>query len=144
MQAQIMRLDAFGERVTGLAGVKPEEFNVKQETGRGGAEPTSLDADHQPHDLIMIELQKALKSLSRDIDYSTDYMNVADNVLMSDKIKFQLLSANQPVNVSYNSSSFGWLLYPFSSRSAFHEGLDFPAFGRHRDRGCRRIPSAVR
>ena len=27
MQAQLMRLDALGERVQGLAGVKPEEFN---------------------------------------------------------------------------------------------------------------------
>ena len=127
MQAQIMRLDALGERVQGLAGVKPEEFNFKQAPGRGGAEPTSLDADHRPHDLTMIEFQQALASLSRDIDYRTDYMNVVESVLMGDKIKSKLLPTNQPVNVSYNSSSFGWRLDPFSGRSAFHEGLDFPA-----------------
>ena len=38
MQAQLMRLDALGERVQGLAGVKPEEFNFKELPGRGGAE----------------------------------------------------------------------------------------------------------
>ena len=30
MQAQLIRLDALGERVQGLAGVKPEEFNFKE------------------------------------------------------------------------------------------------------------------
>ena len=41
MQAQLMRLDALGERVQGLAGVKPQEFNFKELPGRGGAEPSS-------------------------------------------------------------------------------------------------------
>jgi len=127
MQAQIMRLDALGERVQGLAGVKPEEFNFKEAPGRGGAEPTSLDADHRPRDLTMIEFQQALAAMSRDIGYRTDYMNVVETVLMSDKIKSKLLPTNQPVNVSYNSSSFGWRVDPFTGRSAFHEGLDFPA-----------------
>ena len=30
MQAQLARLDALGERVQGLSGVKPEEFNFKE------------------------------------------------------------------------------------------------------------------
>jgi murein DD-endopeptidase MepM/ murein hydrolase activator NlpD len=32
-----------------------------------------------------------------------------------------------PVNVGYNSSSFGWRLDPFNGHKAFHEGLDFMA-----------------
>ena len=42
MQAQLVRLDALGERVQGLAGIKPEEFNFKALPGRGGAAPSSL------------------------------------------------------------------------------------------------------
>jgi hypothetical protein len=30
MQAQLMRLDALGERVQGLSGVKPQEFNFRE------------------------------------------------------------------------------------------------------------------
>ena len=37
MQAQLMRLDALGERVSGLAGVKPQEFRTSDPPGRGGA-----------------------------------------------------------------------------------------------------------
>ncbi len=126
MQAQLMRLDALGERVQGLAGVKPEEFNFKEAPGRGGAESSSLD-DRRSHDMTMSEFQQALDAMSRDVGYRADYLNVVETVLMSDRIKSKLLPTNQPVNVNYNSSSFGWRLDPFSGRSAFHEGLDFPA-----------------
>jgi len=126
MQAQLMRLDALGERVQGLAGVKPEEFNFKEAPGRGGAESSSLSG-RAPHDMSMSEFQQALDAMSRDVGYRTDYMNVVETVLMSDRIKSKLLPTNQPVNVAYNSSSFGWRLDPFTGRSAFHEGLDFPA-----------------
>jgi murein DD-endopeptidase MepM/ murein hydrolase activator NlpD len=123
MQAQIMRLDALGERVQGLAGVRPEEFNFKQVPGRGGAEPSS----RQSHSLTIPEFQQALDALSRDLEHRADYLNVVETALISDKVKFKLLPTVQPVNVSYNASGFGWRIDPFSGRSAFHEGIDFPA-----------------
>ncbi len=121
MQAQLMRLDALGERVQGLAGVKPEEFNFKDKPGRGGAEPSAMGA----HDLNMVEFQSALDALARDVEHRADYMNVVETTLMSDKIKSKLLPTIQPVNVSYNASGFGWRLDPFTGRNAFHEGIDF-------------------
>ncbi|MFX7763913.1 hypothetical protein ABTK05_19850, partial [Acinetobacter baumannii] len=36
MQAQMVRLDALGARVSGLAGVPPREFDFKSQPGRGG------------------------------------------------------------------------------------------------------------
>lgn len=36
MQAQMVRLDALGARVSGLAGVPPREFDFKSVPGRGG------------------------------------------------------------------------------------------------------------
>jgi len=123
MQAQLMRLDALGERVQGLAGVRPEEFNFKDKPGRGGAELASNGWDTR--DLSMTEFQNALDALAKDVDHRADYMNVVETTLMSDKIKSKLLPTIQPVNVSYNASGFGWRLDPFTGRSAFHEGIDF-------------------
>ena len=37
MQAQLMRLDALGERVAQMSGIRPETFNFKELPGRGGA-----------------------------------------------------------------------------------------------------------
>jgi murein DD-endopeptidase MepM/ murein hydrolase activator NlpD len=124
MQAQLMRLDALGERVQGLAGVKPEEFNFKEKPGRGGAEPPST-GDRSARDLSMAEFRQALDAMSKDVEHRADYMNVVETALMSDKIKSKLLPTSQPVNVSYNASGFGWRLDPFSGRQAFHEGIDF-------------------
>lgn len=126
MQAQLMRLDALGERVQGLAGVKPEEFNFKELPGRGGAEPSGT-GDRRPRDLSMSEFQQALDILAKDVEHRADYMNVVETTLMSYKIKSRLLPTIQPVNVSYNASGFGWRLDPFTGRNAFHEGIDFPS-----------------
>jgi murein DD-endopeptidase MepM/ murein hydrolase activator NlpD len=126
MQAQLMRLDALGERVQGLAGIKPEEFNFKELPGRGGAESSSL-GDHPLHTLTMAGFRSLLEATEKNIERRADYMNVVETSLMRDKIKFKLLPTIQPVKVSYNSSGFGWRLDPFNGRGAFHEGIDFAA-----------------
>ncbi len=123
MQAQLMRLDALGERVQGLAGVKPQEFNFRELPGRGGAAPSSL----RDKPLSMNEFQQLLEAMSRDVEHRADYMNVVESALMSHKIKSKLLPTIQPVNVSYNASGFGWRFDPFTGRQAFHEGIDFAA-----------------
>jgi len=123
MQAQLMRLDALGERVQGLAGVKPQEFNFRELPGRGGAEPSSMK-DKQ---LSMQEFQQLLEATAKNVEHRADYMNVVETTLMGQKIKSKLLPTIQPVNVSYNASGFGWRLDPFSGRHAFHEGIDFAA-----------------
>lgn len=125
MQAQLMRLDALGERVQGLAGVRPEEFNFKEKPGRGGMETSDIGGPGR--ELGMSELQKMLDALAVDVGHRNDYMNAVESSLMSDRIKSRLLPTNPPVNVAYNSSSFGWRLDPFTGHNAFHEGLDFPA-----------------
>ena len=42
-------------------------------------------------------------------------------------MKKNTLPSSTPVNASYNSSSYGWRIDPFTGRTAFHEGLDFTA-----------------
>lgn len=123
MQAQLMRLDALGERVQTLAGVKPQEFNFRERPGQGGALPTRFA---QPA-LSMNEFQRMLDAMARDIETRADYMNVVESTLLNQKIKARLLPTIQPVNVGYNASGFGWRVDPVRGRSAFHEGIDFAA-----------------
>ncbi len=122
MQAQMMQLDALGQRVQGLAGVKPEEFNFKNVPPRGGPAP----AANAPG-LSMSEFQMTLDALSNDLGRRADYLNVVETTLMEFKVRSRLLPTTQPVNVVFNSSTFGWRLDPFTGQNAFHEGIDFPA-----------------
>lgn len=121
MQAQLIRLDALGERVQGLAGVKPEEFNFKELPARGGPEVSTAPA----RELNLAEFQAALDAMAKGVEQRADYMNVVETKLMGFKLQSKLLPTIQPVNVAYNASGFGWRLDPFSGRSAFHEGIDF-------------------
>jgi murein DD-endopeptidase MepM/ murein hydrolase activator NlpD len=122
MQAQIMRLDALGERVQGLAGIRPEEFNFKDSPGRGGAE-----SPFQTREFTVGEFHDALDMLAADIEHRSDYLNVIETSLMTAKIQAKLLPTVQPVNVAYNASSFGWRVDPFNGHQEFHEGIDFAA-----------------
>src|SRR3569623_172086 len=96
MQAQLMRLDALGERVQGLAGIRPEEFNFKQLPGRGGAEPSPAAS----REFTLGEFQSALDELSKAVEHRSDYMNVVETTLMEDKVKAKLLPTIQPVDVA--------------------------------------------
>lgn len=124
MQAQLMRLDALGERVQGLAGVKPEEFNFREKPGRGGVEYRA-EGQFAPRALGMDEFKAMLEVLAADLELRSDYLNVVETTLMNDKLRTRQLPTVQPVDVSYKASGFGWRLDPFSGRHSFHAGLDF-------------------
>lgn len=126
IQAQMMRLDALGERVQGLAGIKPEEFNFHQLPGRGGAEHSAVSG-HASTDLSMAQFRDALAAMAKGVEQRDDYMNVVETTLMTDRIKSRMLPTIQPVNVTYNASGFGLRIDPFTGRSTFHDGIDFPA-----------------
>lgn len=123
MEAHLIRLDALGERVQGLAGIKPEEFQFREAPGRGGPEISRAPAS----ELNIEQVQELLKKLGQDIEHRSDYMNAVETQLMAFKLQSKLLPTTPPVNVAYNASGFGWRSDPFSGRSAFHEGIDFSA-----------------
>jgi murein DD-endopeptidase MepM/ murein hydrolase activator NlpD len=120
MQAQLMRLDALGERVSGLAGVKPQEFTFKSAPGRGGPAPAVL------RDVPMDELRDQLAALQASVEQRSDYLNVVEAELIAAQVKRKMEPTNQPVD-GYNGSGYGWRIDPFNGRQAFHGGIDFNA-----------------
>jgi murein DD-endopeptidase MepM/ murein hydrolase activator NlpD len=117
MQAKMMQLEALGERVSGLAGVNPND--IKTQPGRGGVLVTGRS-------LTMDELQATLADLDRLTDQRVDLMTVMESRLFDQKIKKMMVPTQQPV-AGILGSSFGWRIDPLNGRSALHTGLDFPA-----------------
>ena len=122
MQAQVTRLEALGERVSGLAGIKPQEFNLKDSPPRGGAAPVAGGRE-----ISVVDFQSQLAQLAQDVERRSDLLNVVESSLMSAKLKSKMMPTIQPVNVAYNSSGFGWRIDPFNGREAMHAGIDFVA-----------------
>jgi murein DD-endopeptidase MepM/ murein hydrolase activator NlpD len=121
MQAQLMRLDALGERLSALAGIKPQEFRMSEPPGRGGALPASIPV----RDLSINELTWQLDTLSRHMENRYDYMGILENRLFDAKVKKKLMPTVKPVDVEWNASSFGWRIDPITGQNAMHEGVDF-------------------
>jgi len=121
MQAQLVRLEALGERVSALAGVKPQEFRMSEPPGRGGALPASIPVQ----DLSMNDLTGQLDALSRHMENRYDYMGILENRLFDARVKKKLMPTVRPVDVDWNASSFGWRIDPFTGQNAMHEGIDF-------------------
>lgn len=118
MQAKMMQLEALGERVSGLAGVNPNE--IKTVPGRGGALVTGRS-------LTMEELQATLAELDQLTDQRVDLMTVMESRLFDQKIRKMMVPTQQPVASGTLGSSFGWRIDPMNGRSALHTGLDFSA-----------------
>ena len=123
MQAQLMRLDALGERLSGLAGFKPQEFRFGEVPGRGGAVSTLSQA----HDLSLDEFSRQLDALSKQMESRTDYLGILESSLFDARVKRKLMPTTTPVEGSWNASSFGWRIDPITGQHALHEGIDFIA-----------------
>ena len=118
MQAKLMQLESLGERVSGLAGVNPNEIKVVP--GRGGAL-----VEGRP--LSMEEIQATLADLDRLTEQRTELMTVMESKLFDQKIRSMMVPTQQPVLDGSLGSAFGWRIDPFTGRSALHTGLDFQA-----------------
>lgn len=118
MQARMMQIESLGERVAGLAGLKPEEF--KANPGSGGALVAGRD-------LSVSELMQAMEQLDRSSGSGVDWLTVVESRLFDQKIQRTMVPTEEPVSGGRIGSPFGFRIDPITGRSALHTGLDFPA-----------------
>ena len=121
MQAQLTRLDALGERLSSLAGIRPQEFRFSETPGLGGAQPTSMT----PQDLTLAEFGEKLSGLSRQMENRTDMLGLLEAQLFEQTVSKKLLPTMMPVSAPFNASGFGMRIDPISGQQALHEGIDF-------------------
>ena len=121
MQAQLMRLDALGDRVSGLAGINPQDFDFKSLPPRGGADPTS----QRPIDLGA--LRSELDRVAVGVEHRSDFLDAVETELINTTLKSKMMPTIQPVDVTYNASGFGMRFDPFTGERAMHQGIDFVA-----------------
>jgi murein DD-endopeptidase MepM/ murein hydrolase activator NlpD len=121
LQARIMRLDAFGERLAKAAGIKPSEFRFEEKPGQGGPAP------QMGRELSMQEFQQMLAEISRVLDDRSDKLGVLDSFLMDDRLARKTIPTTLPVAMGYYSSNYGYRVDPITGRSTFHTGVDLIA-----------------
>ena len=120
MQAQLTRLDALGERVSTLAGIKPQEFHLSERPGLGGAQSTLIP----PQDLSFAQLTKKVAAVSHQMENHTDMLSVVEARLFEQAVHKKLMPTIPPVD-GPEGSGFGVRIDPFTGQMAMHEGIDF-------------------
>ncbi len=123
IQARIMRLDAFGERLGKAAGIKPTEFRFSETPGQGGAVPSA----ELQREISAMELKAKLEEITRILDDRSDKLGILDSLLMEGRVAQKAIPTVLPVEQGYYSSNFGYRIDPFNGRSVFHTGVDFVA-----------------
>ncbi|WP_114968989.1 M23 family metallopeptidase [Rhodoferax ferrireducens] len=118
MQAKMTQLESLGERVSGLAGVNPND--IKAKPGQGGALISGRS-------LSMEQLLATMADLDGLTDQRTDLMTLMESRLFDQKIRNMMVPTQQPVSPANLGSLFGWRIDPITGQSALHTGLDFSA-----------------
>jgi murein DD-endopeptidase MepM/ murein hydrolase activator NlpD len=126
MQAKMIKLEAVSERVSGMAGVKPEELQqlmskpapAAADGGKGGpfvpAASPSMD-----------QLMGWVGALDEQADQNTDLYTMIESRLLEKRLASLMVPSSKPVDGPVGSG-FGFRTDPFSGRAALHTGLDFP------------------
>jgi murein DD-endopeptidase MepM/ murein hydrolase activator NlpD len=133
MQARMVNLEAMGERVTGLAGVKPDDLkSLQQRPGnapdRSGNRPAGgQGGPYVPLDHPSLEqLDQTLVVLEQLADQHGDMLTLAESRLFESRMKSLMVPNSRPVEGPVGSG-FGFRSDPFTGRAALHTGLDFSA-----------------
>ncbi len=123
MHAKLIRLEAMGERVSGLAGVKVEEMKpLPKPAAAGGKGGPFIPAES----LSLETLRGLLLTLDQSTEQHTDLFTLVESRLLQARLKALMVPNSRPVDGPVGSG-FGFRMDPISGRAALHSGLDFPA-----------------
>ena len=134
MQAKLLKLEAMGDRVSGIAGVKPEEFkpllrpsaaaaSAPAKRGEGGPFISAVGSSEA---LSLDGLNAHIGLLDERTDQTTDLFTLIESRLLEGRLAQLMVPSSAPIDGPIGSG-FGFRDDPFSGRPALHTRLDFPA-----------------
>lgn len=121
MQARLVRLDALGERLVEVAGIRSDEFDFQDTPAIGGPEMSeAVTAAYQPPAFI-----DTLEQLATTLERREHQLDILDGLLEDRRQAKQTALAGRPITHGWMSSRFGYRTDPFNGKLAMHEGMDF-------------------
>ncbi len=120
MQAQVIRLEALGQRLVKMAHLDSGEFDFENPPAQGG--PLSMESQSA---LDTPALLAALDRLARQLDDRGNQLQVLGGVLMNRSLQAEVRPEGRPIIQGWLSSRYGMRTDPFSGRQDFHAGIDF-------------------
>jgi murein DD-endopeptidase MepM/ murein hydrolase activator NlpD len=121
MNARVIRLDALGRRLTGMADLDDGEFDFDSAPAMGGPEePVATGSNVAVPDLV-----DQMQTLDHQLDNREAQLRVLESMLMNQNLKDRVYPQGRPVGAGWISSYFGKRTDPFTGKPANHTGVDF-------------------
>ncbi len=120
MQAQMIRLEALGQRLVEMANLDSGEFDFENPPAQGGPASAGISSSIDPPDFM-----EALDRLSRQLEDRSSQLEVLESVLMNRNLQAERVPNGRPILQGWLSSRYGMRTDPFSGKRDFHAGVDF-------------------
>jgi murein DD-endopeptidase MepM/ murein hydrolase activator NlpD len=120
MNANVIRVNALGKRLTHMAKLNDGEFDFSNPPALGGSDS---GADGQPAQIP--NLTAMVDDLQTQLSSREQQLGVLENLILNRELNKQVYPEGRPVEEGFISSYFGRRADPFTGYSAEHRGLDF-------------------
>lgn len=121
IQAQMIKLDALGERLINAAKLNTGALDASDKTAKGGPEEIGKLSGHFPQSDVMSELDE----LALQVKDRKQQLVILEEMLSKSNFKDNVYFSDSPVQEGWLSSHFGYRVDPFTGRVAWHKGVDF-------------------
>jgi murein DD-endopeptidase MepM/ murein hydrolase activator NlpD len=120
MQAQMLRLNALGERLVQQGDFAEGEFDFNNPPAVGGPQDVAGQQSTELNDFMGM-----LDELTIELDDRQHKLNVLESLLMDRNLRERVMPSGRPVESGWLSSKFGKRADPFTGKLEHHEGVDF-------------------
>lgn len=117
MQANVIRMNALGERLVKMAKLDAKEFNFDDVPSYGG--PNETDG------IVSIDLDNIIANLDNQLTSREAQLKVLEEIIMNRQLRKETRPGGRPILKGWTSSHFGKRADPFSGKIAMHKGMDF-------------------
>lgn len=117
MQANVIRLNALGQRLVKVAKLDTKEFNFKDSPSYGGPGETES--------VVSIDFDNVIANLNQQLASREAQLDVLEEVIMSQQLRKESKPRGRPIVKGWTSSYYGKRADPFTGKIAMHKGMDF-------------------
>ena len=126
LQAQFLRLEALGQRLTEVAGLVDGEFSFGEPAALGGPEEDFPESEFVPTDpAATFDFVEQLEGLAARLESRETELRVLDGLLANREFEKQRSPRERPVTWGWLSSAYGKRVDPITGKPGWHRGVDF-------------------
>lgn len=120
LQAEMMRINALGERLVKMAELDPSEFDFSSPPAVGGPEATESEKTQAASEIV-----DSLDAMTRLLQQRNEQLALLEEWLLNNEVRRKVVPSGLPVE-GWVSSGFGRRINPVTGKRQTHTGVDVP------------------